>query len=123
MVEQYCPVLVTPIAGCQACCIVLQAALRTGQAPPMARNIPACITYTCILFTVVSVMVMVGVFPCLPACLSLGCRFESVIFTVPPVLAPLLGAVYVRSYGRKAGIMLGCIIMLIGQVSQVGPLH
>lgn len=64
---------------------------------------------------------MMDVFSCLLACLPFHCRFESVIFTVPPVLAPLLGAMYVRSYGRKAGIMLGCIIMLIGQVSQLGP--
>lgn len=45
-----------------------------------------------------------------------ACRYETIIFIVPPVLAPLLGAVYVRSYGRRSGIMLGCCIMLVGQV-------
>jgi hypothetical protein len=44
------------------------------------------------------------------------CRYETIIFIVPPVVAPLLGAVYVRSYGRRSGIMLGCCIMLVGQV-------
>lgn len=45
-------------------------------------------------------------------------RYEAFIFLVPPVLAPLLAAMYVRHFGRKSGIMLGCGIMLLGQVSR-----
>lgn len=45
-----------------------------------------------------------------------ACRYESFIFIVPPAVAPLLGAVYVRRFGRRSGIMLGCVIIIIGQV-------
>lgn len=45
-----------------------------------------------------------------------ACRYESFIFIAPPAIAPLLGAVYVRRFGRRSGIMLGCVIIIIGQV-------
>lgn len=32
------------------------------------------------------------------------------------MLAPILAAVFVNYRGRKAGIMLGCVLMMIGQV-------
>lgn len=48
--------------------------------------------------------------------LCLCCRYEFTIATVPPVLAPILAAVFVNYRGRKAGIMLGCVLMMIGQV-------
>jgi hypothetical protein len=32
-------------------------------------------------------------------------------------VAPLLGAMFVRLFGRRVGIMLGCAIILAGQVS------
>jgi hypothetical protein len=41
--------------------------------------------------------------------------YESVIEMLP-LLAPLLGAGFVQSRGRKMGVMLGCVMAIVGQV-------
>lgn len=42
--------------------------------------------------------------------------YESVIELLP-LLVPLFGAGFLKKWGRKMGIMLGCSLAIIGQVS------
>jgi hypothetical protein len=50
------------------------------------------------------------------------CRYEGVIGTVPGVVAPLLAALFIQHFGRRAGIMLGCVMIIVGLVSNCADL-